>query len=46
MALGLAVLPAGPPGRLFSARHQLSHARTAGRNPALARQVAELIAGC
>lgn len=44
MALGLKVLVPGPPGRLFSERHQLSHARTAGRNPRLAGAIARGIA--
>lgn len=42
--LGVRVI--GPPsgGPLFAQRHLLSHARTRGRNPTLARQIAALIA--
>lgn len=42
--LGVRVI--GPPsgGSLFAQRHLLSHARTRGRNPTLARQIAALIA--
>ncbi|KQN73015.1 tetratricopeptide repeat protein [Sphingomonas sp. Leaf62] len=42
--LGVRVI--GPPsgGPLFAQRHVLSHARTRGRNPTLARQIAALIA--
>jgi hypothetical protein len=39
------VLSTAPAGRLFSERHQASHARTNGRNPGLARQIAALITG-
>ena len=43
MALGLTVLSAGAPGRLFSERHQQSHARTHGRNPRLAAEISHLV---
>lgn len=42
MVLGVRVLSHGSRGQLFSERHQLSHARTGGRNPALAGQIARL----
>jgi predicted O-linked N-acetylglucosamine transferase (SPINDLY family) len=43
MTLGLEVISTAAAGRLFSERHQASHAHTAGRNPGLARQMAALI---
>jgi predicted O-linked N-acetylglucosamine transferase (SPINDLY family) len=43
MALGLDVLSPGPAGRLFSERHQYSHARTRGRNPALGGALVRLV---
>lgn len=43
MALGVMVLSPGPAGRLFSERHQQSHARTRGRNPRLAGEIARRI---
>jgi predicted O-linked N-acetylglucosamine transferase (SPINDLY family) len=43
MALGLDVRSTASEGRLFSQRHQASHAHTTGRNPGLARQIAALI---
>ena len=42
-ALGIRVLTNGA-GRLFSARHHLSHARTGGRNASLPAQILALIA--
>jgi tetratricopeptide (TPR) repeat protein len=42
-ALGIRVLASGA-GRLFSARHHLSHARTGGRNASLPAQILALIA--
>lgn len=42
-ALGIRVLASGA-GRLFSARHHLSHTRTGGRNASLPAQILALIA--
>ncbi|WP_448663702.1 tetratricopeptide repeat protein [Sphingomonas sp. CJ20] len=43
MAMGVRVLAGPTLSPVFAARHQLSHARTSGRNPALAAQLRAIV---